>query len=119
MNTPADFQYLSISRAMEFIADEAGVMSLLHTLRQTLSEDLPHIEQALAAGDVAGANQWLHQLKGFTPVFCTDALVAQVVHVEGLSKRASAQEVREAYAVLAPQLSGLLAEVDRHIAAQP
>ena len=119
MNTPADYQFLSISRAMEFIDDEGGVMTLLHTLSQSLREDLPRIEEALAGGDVPGANAWLHQLKGFAPVFCTDALVAEVVQVEALSKRGTAQEVQAAYAVLAPRLAGLQQEVDRHIAANP
>jgi len=119
MNTSADFQFLSISRAMEYIADEAGVMTLMQTLRQSLHDDLPRIEQCLAAGDVPGANEWLHQLKGFTPVFCTQALVEEVVSVEALSKHGKAAEVQAAYARLAPKLAGLQAEVDRHIAANP
>ena len=119
MNTPPDLQYLSISRAMEYIGDETGVMTLMQTLRQSLSDDLPRIEQCLAASDVKGANEWLHQLKGFTPVFCTEALVTEVVSVEALSKHGSATEVQAAYAQLAPKLAELQAEVDRHIAANP
>ena len=119
MNTSPDFQCLSISRAMEYIGDETGVMSLMQTLRQSLLDDLPRIEQCLAADDVSGANELLHQLKGFTPVFCTEALVAEVVRVEALSKHAAAPEVRMAYAKLAPRLAQLQAEVDSHIAANP
>lgn len=119
MRTSPDFQYLSIARAMEYIADEAGVMTLMHTLRQSLHDDLPRIAQCLAAGDVPGADEWLHQLKGFTPVFCTDALITEVVSVEALSKQAGADEVRQAYAALAPKLAQLQAEVNRHIAANP
>jgi HPt (histidine-containing phosphotransfer) domain-containing protein len=119
MNTSPDFQCLSISRAMEYIGDETGVMSLMQTLRQSLSDDLPRIEQCLAAGDVSGANEWLHQLKGFTPVFCTAALVAEVVSVEALSKHGSVEQVQAAYAKLAPTLAQLQAEVDSHIAANP
>jgi HPt (histidine-containing phosphotransfer) domain-containing protein len=119
MHTSPDFQYLSIARAMEYIADEAGVMTLMHTLRQSLQDDLPRIEQCLADGNVPGANEWLHQLKGFTPVFCTDALITEVVSVEGLSKQGSIDAVRQAYASLAPKLAQLQAEVERHIAANP
>jgi HPt (histidine-containing phosphotransfer) domain-containing protein len=119
MNTSPDFQCLSISRAMEYIGDETGVMSLMHTLRQSLLDDLPRIEQCLAAGNVPGANELLHQLKGFTPVFCTDMLIKGVVSVEALSKHAPAEEVRQAYAKLAPTLAQLQAEVERHIAANP
>jgi HPt (histidine-containing phosphotransfer) domain-containing protein len=119
MNTQPDFQCLSIARAMEYIGDETSLLTLLHTLRQSLKQDLPRIEQCLAAGDVSGANEWLHQLKGFTPVFCTEVLIAEVVHVEALSKQAPAEEVRQAYAALAPKLAQLQTEVDRHIAANP
>lgn len=119
MNTSPDFQCLSIPRAMEYIGDETGVMSLMQTLRQSLLDDLPRIEQSLADGHVRAANELLHQLKGFTPVFCTDMLVEAVVHVEALSKHAGAEEVRQAYAALAPRLAQLQAEVDRHIAANP
>ena len=119
MNTRPDFQFLSISRAMDYFGDETGVMTLMHTLRQSLMDDLPRIEQCLAAGDVAGAHGVLHQLKGFTPVFCTDALVTQVVHVETLSKQAGVAEVRAAYATLAPMLAQLQTEVSRHIADNP
>jgi HPt (histidine-containing phosphotransfer) domain-containing protein len=119
MNTRPDCQFLSIPRAMDYIGDETGVMSLMHTLRQSLLDDLPRIAQSLADGDVAGANAVLHQLKGFTPVFCTDDLVTQVLRVEALSKQAGVAEVRAAYATLAPLLAQFQAEVDRHIADNP
>ena len=111
--------YLSVERAMEFIGDANGVLTLLKTLQQTLSTDLPLIVDLLNKDDVLGASRVLHQLKGFTPVFCTEALVAEVVSVEALSKHGSAAEVQAAYAQLAPKLAELQAEVDRHIAANP
>lgn len=107
----ARHQFLSIDRAMEFIGDAEGVKGLLATLQQTLSNDLPRIHQLLAQDDVPGANRILHQLKGFTPVFCVDSLVEQVVSVEGLSKHGEAAEVRQAYGQLAPRLEQLRAEV--------
>lgn len=102
---------LSIERAMEFIGDMDGVHTLLATLQSSLEQDLPEIQARLDAGNLAGANELLHQLKGFAPVFCVDDLVAQVVAVEGLSKRTELAPVREAYAQLAPRLQQLLAEV--------
>lgn len=109
---------LSIERAMEFIGDMAGVHSLLATLQSSLEQDLPEIQARLDAGNVSGANELLHQLKGFAPVFCVDDLVAQVVAVEALSKRPELAPVQEAYAQLAPRLQQLLAEVkDRRAAA--
>ena len=102
---------LSVERAMEYIGDMDGVLTLLATLQSSLEHDLPEIQARLDAGNLPGANELLHQLKGFAPVFCVDDLVAQVVAVEALSKRAEVAPVREAYAALAPRLQQLLAEV--------
>ena len=107
--------YLSIERAMEFIGDANGVLTLLKTLQQTLSEDLPRLQELLDKGDVYAANRILHQLKGFTPVFCVDSLVEMVVKVEGMSKHAESSDVRTAYAQLAPQLVALRQEVIDHL----
>lgn len=111
--------YLSVDRAFEFIGDHKGVLSLLNTLQQTLRSDLPRIQQLLDQDDMNGVNRLLHQLKGFTPVFCVDRLVELVVHVEHLSKHGATSEIRSAYNLLAPQLDKLLAEVGEHLAANP
>jgi HPt (histidine-containing phosphotransfer) domain-containing protein len=108
--------YLSVERAMEFIGDTDGVLSLLKTLQQTLSTDLPLLVDLLNKDDVLGANRVLHQLKGFTPVFCVDSLVERVVAVEQLSKHGEPAEVRNAYGRLAPQLEQLRTEVVDHLA---
>ena len=119
MSKSTDPIYLSIERAMEFIGDADGVLSLLKTLQQTLSTDLPLLVELLNKGDVHGVNQVLHQLKGFTPVFCVDSLVERVVAVEQLSKHGDAAEIRAAYALLAPQLEQLHTEVVNHLASHP
>lgn len=119
MSSSTDPIYLSVERAMEFIGDANGVLSLLKTLEQTLHTDLPLIVQLLDKGDVHGANRMLHQLKGFTPVFCVDSLVERVVAVEQLSKHGEAAEVRAAYGQLAPQLAQLRTEVVQHLALHP
>jgi HPt (histidine-containing phosphotransfer) domain-containing protein len=100
---------------MEFIGDANGVLTLLKTLHQTLGEELPRIQAMLDQGDLHGANRLLHQLKGFTPVFCVDRLVEEVVSVEHLSKHAESSDVRSAYGRLAPQLEQLRTEVATHL----
>jgi HPt (histidine-containing phosphotransfer) domain-containing protein len=117
MTTPASFAYLSVERGMEFIGDEAGFLSLLKTLHKTLSTDIPRITELLSQDDVNGANRLLHQVKGFAPVFCVDALVEHVVTVEALSKHGDAPEVRDAFSLMAPQLEQLRSEVAAHLAA--
>lgn len=114
--TAAPLTCLSIDRAMEYVGDMDGVLSLLNTLQGSLQNDLPQIQSLLDAGDLPGANRLLHQLKGFAPVFCVDTLVAEVVRVEGLSKGTDPHAVREAYVHLAPRLTQLLAEVQAKLA---
>ena len=117
MSMPSSFAFLSVERGMEFIGDEAGFLSLLKTLHKTLTTDIPLITDLLRKDDVAGANRLLHQVKGFAPVFCVDALVERVVQVEALSKHGDAPEVRAAFAQMAPQLDQLRSEVAAHLAA--
>jgi HPt (histidine-containing phosphotransfer) domain-containing protein len=117
MTTSPHFAYLSVERGMEFIGDETGFLSLLKTLHQTLSTDINLINDLLAKDDVGGANRLLHQVKGFAPVFCVDALVEHVVQVEALSKHGDAPEVRSAFTQLAPKLAQLRNEVAAHLAA--
>ena len=119
MSTAPQPIYLSIARAMEFIGDANGVLSLLKTLQQTLSDDLPRLQAFLDQEDVYSANRILHQLKGFTPVFCVDSLVEKVVLVESLSKHSEAQDLRLAYKELAPQLEALRLEVVAHLILHP
>ncbi len=119
MSSTHNPSYLSVERAMEFIGDTNGVLSLLKTLQQTLSDDLPRLQELLEKDDVYGANRILHQLKGFTPVFCVDSLVEHVVKVEEMSKHAEASELRAAYSQLAPQLESLRREVIEHLRRNP
>lgn len=117
MATSPSFSYLSVERGLEFIGDEAGFLSLLKTLHKTLTTDIALVADLLRKDDVGGANRLLHQVKGFAPVFCVDALVEHVVQVEGLSKHGEANEVRAAFAKLSPQLEQLRQEVAAHLAA--
>lgn len=111
------FNFLSVERGMEFIGDETGFLSLLKTLHKTLTSDIALISDLLARDDVPGANRLLHQVKGFAPVFCVDALVEHVVQVEVLSKHGETAEVSEAFRKLAPQLEQLRNEVAAHLTA--
>ena len=111
---------LSIDRAMEYVGDMQGVLTLLETLQQSLQDDLPQIRALLDASDLPGANRLLHQFKGFAPVFCVPSLVERIVQVEALSKQpGQLAAVREAYANLGPQLHALLQEVQGQLQASP
>lgn len=107
--------FLDVARAMAFIGDEAGVLDMMRMLSESLETDIPKIGAALQQGDIAGANELLHPLKGFLPVFCTDKLIDHVTTVEVLSKSSPPEIVSAAYGVIAPELERLKREVQAHL----
>jgi thioredoxin-like negative regulator of GroEL len=111
--------HLSVEKAMAFVGDANGVLSLLNTLHQTLGEDLSALQALLESNDAPGMHGVLHQLKGFMPVFCADTLVAQVAQVDQLSQCGDLDKLRAAYARLAPQLEQLRTEVAHHLNLYP
>jgi HPt (histidine-containing phosphotransfer) domain-containing protein len=120
MTTSTDAQvatgpFLDVARARAFIGDEDGVLDMMRMLRDSLESDVPKIGALLAQGDIAGAHQLLHPLKGFLPVFCTDELIDHVTTVEVLSKSSSSETVRAAYDAIAPELERLKLEVQSHL----
>jgi HPt (histidine-containing phosphotransfer) domain-containing protein len=107
---------LDVARGVEMMGSEAALKKILKTVESSMSGNLPEISQALANGDVAGANRLLHAIKGYVPIFSTDALIAEVTEVEQLSKTESAEAVKLLYRQLAPRLEGLLEEVRTFVA---
>jgi HPt (histidine-containing phosphotransfer) domain-containing protein len=110
------FQYLDLERATRYLGDRPSVMALLATLIESLQQELPRLDALVAAGDVAGANRLLHQIKGYTPIFCTTLLTGPVAQIENLSKQCTAQELQGSFRSVAPVLQGLLEEVRQCIA---
>lgn len=108
---------LDISRGADMMGSEAALRKILVTVQVSLSADVPAIAAALQAGDVATANRMLHALKGYMPIFASDAMIEQVVAVEKLSKTESAAVVQVLYSQTAPELQGLLAEIQHFLEA--
>ena len=98
------------------MGSEAALKKILKTVEVSLSGNLPEIAQTLVNGDVVGANRLLHAIKGYVPIFTTDALIAEVTELENLSKTESVDKVGALYKQLAPRLEGLLEEVRAFVA---
>lgn len=111
----AGFQFLDVDRALEQIGEVAALHEMLDMLQASLDRDLPQIRMLLSQGDVKSANRLLHALKGFIPIFCTDALCDHVASVEMISKTGAAVEVAQAFALLEPKLQQLQTEIDAHM----
>jgi len=107
---------LDVALGVDMAGDAAALRDLLELAEHSLQRDLPQIAQLLAQGDARGANQLLHSIKGFVPIFATEALVQEVSRVEALGKTASANELQVAYAPLASHMHQLLAEISRYLA---
>lgn len=108
-------QYFDFDGALEKIGDLPALQDLLGMLQISLTRDIPKIDALLAQNDVYTANRMLHSLKGFIPIFCTEALCNEVAAVELLSRLAGADEVAVAYAELSPKLKQLQSEVAVHL----
>ncbi|MBB1074428.1 Hpt domain-containing protein [Rhodoferax sp. 4810] len=106
---------LDVARGVGMMGSEAALRKILTTVLVSLSADVPAIDAALQADDVATANRMLHALKGYMPIFGSDALIEQVVAVEKLSKTESAAALQVPYAQLGPELHGLLAEIQQFL----
>ena len=102
---------LDVARGVEMMGSEDSLRKILQTVVDSMSSSLPAIEAALAQGDMAQVNNLLHGIKGYLPIFCTDSLVAEVTHIEGVSKTATAADVAPLFVALAPRLASLLTEI--------
>jgi len=110
------FKFLDIGHALEQIGDPVSLMEMLPMVQETLERDVPLIAELLGDGNVLTANELLHPLKGFIPIFCTAALCNHVTEVEVFSKTATSSEVIPLYAKLMPELQQLQYEVEQFIA---
>ncbi len=107
--------WLDIPNALAQIGNAATLQELLGMLQTTLGRDVPQIAQWVAAHNMRDANRLLHALKGFMPIFCTDSLCRQLEQVEMLSKQGPADELAQAYALLAPKLEQLQVELAMYL----
>jgi HPt (histidine-containing phosphotransfer) domain-containing protein len=108
-------RYFDIDGALKKIGDLPAIQDLLGMLQISLSRDIPKIEELLAQDNIYLVNRMLHELKGFIPIFCTEALCNEVAAIELLSRLAGSAEVTIAYTELSPKLKQLQGEVAQHI----
>ena len=114
--SPEHFFDLDVPRGVSMMGSEASLRKILKTVQGSMAGNLPEIAQALAIDDVASANRLLHAIKGYVPIFASDALVAQVTELEMISKTEPVTTVAPLYAELAPRMEALLGEIRRFLA---
>ena len=82
-------RFLSMEKAIGYLGDSNSAHQLLGSLNNTLLTDDQVIANAIQSRNFEVLQKIWHQLKGFAPVFCQDALVAEITHTEGLCKQIS------------------------------
>lgn len=107
------------AKGLEALGSDESLRMILETVVENLSASLPDIQTALERGDAATANSLLHSIKGYAPLFACDPLIEQVIHVEGVSKTATAEVIQPLYSALAPALHQLLSEVQAYMQQSP
>ena len=115
-------QFLSMSKAIQYLGDAASAQQLLVTLQSTLESETHQLAQAIDAENMDSIQKLLHQLKGFAPVFCSDSLIADIKQAESLCKNSESPEdglvaVQTSRSLLV-NLNHLLAEVNAHLSGQ-
>jgi HPt (histidine-containing phosphotransfer) domain-containing protein len=114
---------LSMAKAIGYLGDGQSAQHLLATLEGTLASDIPQIEAAILAHDFELLQTKWHQLKGFAPVFCADALVEEISQTERLCKTTSTDSSQnnalQASTDLLTQLKQLQSEVLAQLASPP
>ncbi len=105
---------LDIERGVDLMGSEEALAEILDDANTSLMAAVPDTWNALRAGDLPLANNILHGIKGYAPIFCSDALIEQVAQVELISKTESSGVVTPLFARLAPRLEALLAEIQAY-----
>lgn len=83
-----------MAKAESYLGDMQNAQQLMVTLQSTLASDLPQIEAAIQRSDFELLQTKWHQLKGFAPVFCVDALVESIFQTEQFCKKTDSSEVQ-------------------------
>ena len=91
---------LDAERGISMMGSPEALKMVLNTALISLAEDVPAIGRELAAGDVSAAGRRLHGIKGYLPIFGSDAL---------------AEVLAAAYAAIGPALQRLLGDIQAYV----
>lgn len=111
-----DYRYLDIERAMGFMGDAQGVRDMLSVLCATLTADLPKLQERLRANDLPALQKNLHSLKGFIPIFSTQALADQLIALERMAKAPHPKDFQPQCEALWSAIADLSQEAENYLA---
>ncbi len=115
VNAVSQAPVLDVECGLSMLGSDELLRQILTTVLDSLPNNVPEIWRALESGDVVAANHVLHSIKGYVPLFCSQALVSQITQLEHLSKTADAVAVMPLFATLAPRIEQLLVEIQTYL----
>lgn len=107
---------LDIEHGLVMMGSAAVLRKILGSVNVSLTGCIAEIRQALAVADIQTTQRLLHDMKGYAPIFCSEALIEQLTQVEARSKTETAAVMQPLFAELALQLEALLVEIRAYIA---
>ena len=107
-----------MEKAIGYLGDASSAQQLLRTLNSTLITDDPVIANAVQNRNFEVLQKIWHQLKGFAPVFCQDALVAEIMVTEGLCRQVNSGQEQAAALFASQQLHANLQALQVEACAQ-
>ena len=110
--------YLSMDKAVDYLGNIQSVHQLLATLQDTLAADTLQIDRAIQAQDFVLLQTKWHQLKGFAPVFCQEALLVDISRTEKLCHQTTTAELASHALQISMQLLTKLQTLQAEVALQ-
>ena len=107
---------LDVERGIAAMGSPAALRLVLQAAYTSLQQDLPVIAQTLAAGDVSPAGERLHGIKGYLPLFASEALAHRILLLERGCSTEPADTLIAEFGDLRPALAQLLSEISSYLA---
>ena len=109
---------LDVERGIAAMGSPSALRLVLQVAYNSLQQDLPAIAQALAAGDVQPAGERLHGIKGYLPLFASEALAHGMLLLERRCSTEPADTLIAEFGELRPALAQLLSQISSYLALQ-
>ncbi len=107
---------LDVERGIAAMGSPSALRLVLQVAYNSLQQELPAIAQALAAGDVQPAGERLHGIKGYLPLFASEALAHGMLLLERRCSTEPAGTLTAEFGELRPALAQLLSQISSYLA---
>ena len=107
---------LDVERGIAAMGSPSALRLVLQVAYTSLQQDPPVIAQALAAGDVQPAGERLHGIKGYLPLFASEALAHGMLLLERRCSTEPADTLIAEFGELRPALAQLLSQISSYLA---